>query len=289
MKNRVIQIIKKRKKLFVLIAVCFLAAGFSIFLILLRNHKTAEKESDVPFQPPDYIILEDQKDLASASKGELRIKESLYPVYSSGKPAIAVKPGGNLQAKIDSAEEGAVLKLGPGEYKINAVINNKKMSILGSGEKTILKARDANFPVIDAKGSGLEIGGLQIADSRIGLNAEKSEIAAKGVRFSKLSATAFYAGESRVDFEGSFIYQCGSAFKAVASEGKISGSIIRQNKKSGVELRQSRFSIEKNEITRNGSYGVFLDSLSSAEIKNNYIEENKGYNLRLEGEYKIYK
>lgn len=282
-----LSIIKKRKKLFVLIAVCFLAAGFSIFLIFLRNHKTAEKESAVPFQPPDYIILEDQKDLSPASKGELQIKESLE------SPEVrlpnSVKPGDNLQAKIDSAEEGAVLKLGPGEYKINAVINNKKISILGSGEKTILKAMDANFPVIDAKGSRLEIGGLQIADSRIGLNAEKSEIAAKGVRFSKLSATAFYAGESRVDFENSFIYQCGSAFKAVASEGKISGSIIRQNKKSGVELRESRFSIEKNEITQNGSYGVFLNSLSSAEIKNNYIEENKGYNLRLEGEYKIYK
>ena len=73
------------------------------------------------------------------------------------------------------------------------------------------------------------------------------------------------------------------------SQGKIIDSIIRNNEKAGVEIRNSKFNINKNIIENNGSYGVYADAESELEVKENYIEGNEGFNVRIENEHTIYK
>ena len=211
--------------------------------------------------------------------------EEAAAIFGAGETA---GPDTDLAAAVLKAPPGTVITLVTGEYRLNFNLD-KDITLVGAGEGTILLAADSEQPVIKSVGAKIVLSNLVIKDSKIGILAEGGEIEVKRVKLDNLAATACYGSGVKLDFSESYIYNSLSALKLLNSSGAITDSIIKDNAKSGVELRQSEFKIEGNVITNNKSYGVFLDGYSQAEIKNNYIEGNIGWNVRVEGERKIYK
>ena len=75
----------------------------------------------------------------------------------------------------------------------------------------------------------------------------------------------------------------------VASRGELQEAIIKDNNKSGAELKESKFIVTRNVIQGNGGYGLFVDQFSEVEVSENYINENGGFNVRLEKSHDIYR
>jgi hypothetical protein len=101
--------------------------------------------------------------------------------------------------------------------------------------------------------------------------------------------TAVFIENSKVNLYYLSIKNSNTALKANNSQGEIRGLIIENNKKSGIELRNSEFTIKDNIITQNGSYGIFADADSKVEIEGNFIDENRGFEVRIEGRKLIYR
>ncbi|OGF27847.1 hypothetical protein A2331_07130 [Candidatus Falkowbacteria bacterium RIFOXYB2_FULL_34_18] len=101
--------------------------------------------------------------------------------------------------------------------------------------------------------------------------------------------TAVYAQNCRFNLSHLMITDSNSAIKLNNSSGEIRALVIQNNKKSGIELRSSQFAVKGNIIAKNGSYGVFADQDSDVEIEGNYIDENGGFEARIEGKKEIYR
>lgn len=239
-----------------------------------------------------YDMREEQDDLSPMGINERMAKQERY--YSESELAAqfgearAVSSADELAGAIKTAADGDVFVLGPGEYRLNLVIT-EDITLTGAGSSSVLLAADQEQPVIKSAGAKLTLANLAVKDAKIGLEAEGGEIAVKRVKFENLSATACWGAGVKLDFSESYIYNSRSALKLVDSAGTVADSIIKDNAKSGVELRRSDFAVTGNVITGNKSYGVFLDGYAAAEIKNNFISGNKGWNVRMEGERRIYK
>jgi hypothetical protein len=67
---------------------------------------------------------------------------------------IMIQPGQSLQKAIDSAPEGAVICLSVGTFEESSITIYKSLTLQGTGsEKTILKAKDKDKPVIKVGGT----------------------------------------------------------------------------------------------------------------------------------------
>jgi len=246
------------------------------------NEKIAEDLSN-------YKFYDNQNDLEPLSANELNLNELFQKILNTNNAqAIKVGPADNLSEIIKNAKESQTIKLDKGVYSVNIEINNK-INITGQGKDTIIQATNKDKSIFDVNGTEFNISNLVIKNSDIGITISKSKVAISNVKFIAFSSTACYAKDSEVYFNNSYIYNSNSALKLANSFGKITNSIIKNNKKSGIQLLSSNFNIQRNIIAYNGSYGVFLDQNSDAEIKNNYIEDNLGYNVRVEKDMKIYK
>ena len=101
--------------------------------------------------------------------------------------------------------------------------------------------------------------------------------------------TALYVENSKFYLSQLTIKDSYSAIKLNNSKGEITKSIIKDNQKSGIELRNSEFVISENIITQNQSYGIFADANSNVQIEGNFIDDNKGFEARIESSLEIYK
>jgi hypothetical protein len=103
------------------------------------------------------------------------------------------------------------------------------------------------------------------------------------------TGTAVYAENCELNLYNLAITDSFFAIKADNSSGEIGRTIIKNNIKSGIELRKSKFTIQGNIITENGSYGVFADQDSEIVIEGNFIDGNEGFEVRIEGKQEIYR
>lgn len=239
-----------------------------------------------------YDMRAEQEDLAPMGIEErMKRQEKFFSADDLKAEFSAAKTVSNadeLAATLKAAGAGTVIALKAGEYRLNLDIV-KDITLAGSGSSTILTAADPEQPVIKSTGAKVTLANLAIKDAKIGVMAEGGEAVVKRVKFDNLAATACYGAGVKLNFSESYIYNSLSALKFLNSSGEITDSIIKNNAKSGVELRQSEFKITGNVITNNKSYGAYVDGYSRADFSNNYIEGNSGWNVRVEGERKIYK
>ena len=257
----------------------------------MRLFATPDPAPDNNFQDDfkEYSFHSSQDKLAALSSEELDISANLKKStnYKKGDAIIAAALQANLNEIIVNAEPEQIIELGQGTFNLNLEID-KNIIITGQGERTILQAEDQEKAILKINNSGLALKNLILRNSRIGVDAYGADLLIENVKFVDFTATACFAKGSKLDFIDSHIYSSNSALKLLNSSGKITGSIIKNNKKSGVQLLGSNFIIQRNIITDNKSYGVFLDQNSEADIKNNYIADNDGYNVRIEKSREIY-
>jgi nitrous oxidase accessory protein NosD len=250
--------------------------------------------TDSPVTPAPAAVYDRraaQDELKPMGYSEAREKREVFfsadeaaGLYGEGE---TVKDAVGLMAAVKKAKAGAVIRLASGEYRANLFID-KDLSLSGAGSSTVLVAADQKQPVIKSANAKLTLANLVVRDSEIGLLAEGGEVTVRRVRFDKLSATACYGSNAKLDFQESYVYDSLSGVKLANATGQIKDAIIKDNGKAGADLRQSDLSLSGNVITGNDSYGVYADGYSKVALENNFIADNKGWNVRLEGERSIY-
>jgi len=181
-----------------------------------------------------------------------------------------------------------VIFLASGEYRVNLELK-KNVNLQGEGKKTSLLARDENKPIVMIAQNRVSLENMVIKNGRSGLVANESDLRLKNIKFTNLETTAVYVSDGKIDFQESYIYDSGSGLKLFKTDGQIVKSIIANNKKAGVYLMSADIKILNNKIIKNGSYGIFADNLSKTVIESNYVSENEGFNVRIEGAKTIYR
>lgn len=284
------KILRRDKKKLLIIAAVFVAIILLVFLAWLFVAPNLAPDDNFQDDSKKYSFHDSQAKLAALSFGELDLGASLKKStnYNKGGAIIAAAPKANLNEIIANAESEQVIELGRGTFNLNLEID-KNIIIIGQGEETILRAEDPERAILKINNSELALKNLILRNSRIGVEARGAGLLIENVKFIDFAATACYAKDSDLDFIGSHIYDSNSALKLLNSKGKIMDSIIKNNKRSGIQLLGSDFIIHRNIISNNESYGVFLDQNSEADIKNNYIAGNDGYNVRIEKSMEIYR
>jgi len=250
------------------------------------------KKEEEPINPDEkYSFYYSQTELKPKTIEELGLKEDFFgSEHEIKENAVLIQAASSdeLQKAVKEAKGGEIIELKDGEYKINLEIG-ANLTIAGQGSTTILTAKNEDKAIIYVNGKELKLENLVIRDGRIGLEAASAKISIANVKFTNLSATACWTGQSELIFKESYIYDSNSAIKAVNSQGEISQSIIKDNKKSGIEIRNGNFKIFDNIITNNESYGVFTDQASEIEVSGNFIDKNQGFNVRIENRGEIYR
>ena len=235
----------------------------------------------------DYEINYSQNKLGPVLISELNIEEEFMP--AEDLPAgMRVKSAAELAEKLKSVPDGTALILEAGEYTLNLEID-RDMIIYGQGSSTVLKAFDPESAVIKATGGTLTLKNMAVTGGRAGIDARQGKLDIEKVKFTGHKAMAIWAEGSELALKSVYIESCDQGIGAMNSSGVIENSTVKDNLKSGVELYSGKFRISGNNISDNGSYGVFADAGSEVEISGNYVEGNRGFNVRIEGERKIYR
>lgn len=176
------------------------------------------------------------------------MKRSPYPADCS----VTVQSGQLIQRAIDDAQQDAVICLGEGDWEENLKIE-KSLTLRGLGqEETIIKRREAGYPVVWIKTPG--DGAKQVR-----------------VKVEELAITGAYGG-------------CADWHKGICADGlliggsaevEIADSTISGNKRNGFFIRDSaRVSITNSAISRNGHYGLWVWHSAWADIRDCAISEN---------------
>lgn len=265
-------------------------AVWSFFKPVFNHERGLTEDSFQAAYVPEYNIFSNQDALNPAKPEDLNFDGNFdLEKEISQKKGKIVNAGsvGDLLEYSTSLNDGDAIILKNGEYKINLTID-KAISIIGESKNAVLISGKDDKAVLEVSGR-VELKNLTIKDSKIGIEAVDADINIADVYFDNIGATAFYAKNSMVRISDNKVINSSSALKFINSKGEIADSMIENNKKSGIHLINSKFSIKNNKITGNQSYGIYADAASEIDLSGNYIEENKGYNVRIEGEKTIYK
>lgn len=242
---------------------------------------------DENFNPDDnYTFIADQAELKPVRSVDIKLSEK-FMTADELPEGISVSSAEEIIKALEDAKAGETIIIGPGEYTLNLEIN-QDITIYGQGSTTVLKSRDPETPVITVLKAKAKFGNLAISEGRVGISGRAANLDIERVKFSGLKAMGLWAEGGEHDIKHSYFYDSGQGIGAMNAKGAIEGCIIENNIKSGVELYASEFRISGNSISNNGSYGVFVDPGSKAEIKGNYIGGNRGFNVRIEGSQEIY-
>lgn len=240
---------------------------------------------------PEYNVFSAQDDLRPVRMEELPLVEKIDVsgiLETKNGRRIEVATSEELSAALQSADDDDVIALGKGEFAINLRIE-KDILLLGQGSETVLVAKDQGEPVLKIVSCSADLENFEIKDSAIGIEASETKLKIRNVALENIGISSCYAKLSKVDVSGVNIRESFSAFKFVDSEGVIFSSIAENNTKSGIHLINSRFSVKGNKIVGNGSYGIYADANSEVVVEGNFIEKNKGFNVRIESKKAIYR
>lgn len=274
--------------------VIFLVLIFGWFFFQNNAKQGAEEKKGEPekvWQERKFEIKENQSDLLPATESVF----SQFSVFDVAIPSsssfdFSVSSTQELKEKIQEASAEQKIFVKAGRYKLNLELTDKKLIIMGENAATILEPENPEQSLVRISGGEIQLGGMVLRDSRTGIVAENTKLKLAKLALENISATAIFVSGSELEAEKIQINACGGGIKAVSSRGRIENSVIEKNEKTGVELlTSSQFELEKNKISGNGSYGIFVDEYSMGQMTGNYVKENRGFNIRLQKEEKIFK
>lgn len=261
----------------------------------LDGIKKLFQKKEIQIHPDEkYNFCESQNNLKPKSLEKLEKNVFSSVILSDSEESrglestIKVSTSAELVNVFKNIQNKDIIEISSGEYEINLEIN-KNITLSGQGTSTILTAKDNEKALIKIDNKQVKINNLKIKDSPIGIEIYQGKLEIENVEFENSSKTACYTKDAELIFKNNYIHDSNSAIKAINSSGEIQNSIIKNNNKSGIDLRASKFSIKNNIITKNKSYGVFADIDSELQVNGNFIDNNKGFNVRIEKEGDIYR
>lgn len=182
----------------------------------------------------------------------------------------------SLQALVDAAEEGSVLRIPEGRYT-GPVVLRKALKLQGEDKAEIVNGADG--PVIRLEASGAELAGIRIEDTREDPDSVALEVAGSGNRLNNLTiATQGF---------GIRLYQ---AHDNILESIHIDGTTVPKTGQSqdeepvergnGIDLLESdRNQIRNNRIS-NMFDGVYIEKGTDNRIEGNLVTESRyGYHL----------
>jgi len=192
--------------------------------------------------------------LAVGIQGQIALGDDQQPPCT-----VTVAPGQSIQKAIDSAPDGAVICLKPGEWEENLVIK-KSITLRGAGmDKTIIRGKDEGKPVI-----------IVYSDSEI-------EVIIEGltVTEAKESAGIRIGGKAKVIIRRSQISGNSDGIVMIGfSRTMITDSVISDNGR-GIDIEKSaQAMISSSEISDNDC-GMWMEDFSQAEVSGNRFLHNR--------------
>lgn len=196
---------------------------------------------------------------------------------------IAVGSGESLQAAIDAAPAGALLKIGSGTFGGPLVIA-KPIQIVGVADgSTIVIANGAETTVSIQGTYDVTIGQLVVLGGTYAVLVEESravrivgnwvrEATFVGIRVSRSSAL-IQGNEVRA---GTGPYGMGIEIANTMSQAHstIRGNVVSGSTREGIVLHNAEAMIERNVVHGNGFRGIAINEMSMATIMGNTIRNN---------------
>lgn len=196
---------------------------------------------------------------------------------------IAVGTGESLQAAIDAAPAGALLKIGSGTFNGPLVIA-KPLSVVGVADgSTIVIANGAETTIAIRGTHDVTIGQIVILGGTYAVVVEESravrivgswvrEATFVGIRVSRSSAL-IQGNEVRA---GTGPYGMGIEIANTMSQAHstIRGNVVSGSTREGIVLHNAEAMIERNVVRDNGFRGIAINEMSMATIMGNTIRNN---------------
>ena len=196
---------------------------------------------------------------------------------------IEVGPGESLQAAIDAAPAGALLKIRSGTFGGPLVIA-KPLSIVGAADgSTIVVANGAEATVAIQGTHDVTIGQIVVLGGTYAVLVEESravrivgswvrEATFVGIRVSRSSAL-IQGNEVRA---GTGPYGMGIEIANTMSQAHstVRGNVVSGSTREGIVLHNAEAMIERNVVRGNGFRGIAINEMSMATITGNTIRDN---------------
>lgn len=196
---------------------------------------------------------------------------------------IAVGAGGDLQAAIDAAPAGAVIKVGSGDFSGPLSIA-RPLGLVGAADgSTHIRAAGADTVILVHGTHDVTLAQLVIGGGEYGVVVEESravrivgswirDAAFVGIRISRSSAL-IQGNEVRA---GTGPYGMGIELANTMSraESRITGNVVSGSTKEGIVLHNAEATIAGNTVRGNGFRGIAINEMSMAMIMGNRIHDN---------------
>lgn len=181
---------------------------------------------------------------------------------------VDVPPGSSVQAALDAASPGDVLRLSAGTYPGDLDFQGKAVTVVGVGPATVLAGSGTGSVVRFASGEG--------PDSVLDSVTVTGGLADRGggIHIADASPTV-----QRTLVLGNRAAQQGSGVLVTRSTAVLRNNLILYNRNAGgdphsLEIVDAAPSVINNTIARNDSNGIILRGASAADIRNNLIVVN---------------
>ncbi|MEJ5304934.1 MAG: nitrous oxide reductase family maturation protein NosD [Ignavibacteria bacterium] len=205
-------------------------------------------------------------------KTELRTILLLYILFllNSAYSQIYVNPGQNLNEIIQNSPTGSTIIIKPGIYKVDNLIINKPLTIIG--ENYPILQGNLKDEVITINSNQVKIRGLKISNA--GVNFLKENAA---IRLEEVSNCSIENNILTNNFFGIYISK---SFNCVVRNNKIEAfNKSETTSGNGIHLWYSKaITIENNEITGHRD-GIYFEFVRHSLVKNNYSKNNLRYGL----------
>jgi nitrous oxidase accessory protein NosD len=181
---------------------------------------------------------------------------------------VDITPGDSIQAAIDAATDGDVLRVGAGTFSEDVDFRGKGISLVGAGAATVLVG-SGNGPVVTfASGEGADA----VLDSIVITGGVA--LRGGGVRVVGSSPTII-----RTTIAGNRAVERGSGIYLDASQATLRNNLIVYNRSAGgdphsLEIQDGAPTIVNNTIARGDSNGVIVRGVAAPLIANNIIAYN---------------
>jgi parallel beta-helix repeat protein len=193
-----------------------------------------------------------------------------YPDDPCTEKGIWVEPGDSIQEAIDRVPEGGIVRLRPGHYAENLIIN-KSLTLVGAGrEKTVIKSAQEGYPVVWVESdSKIEVvlAGLKITEAYGYCAVEEPEwICPYGL---------LVRGQAQVTLTNSQVSDNeGGLFVWDSAQVTLENSTVAENEWSLVVLHSAQVSLTNSTVSGNGSDGLKVGDSARVTIEGSLIEDN---------------
>lgn len=203
-----------------------------------------------------FILPACKKDMTPANEESAEL--SSKNIASRHARQIIVHAGSSIQAAVNAAESGYVIKIEPGVYKEAIVINKPGMQLIGSGRGVIIQnpGEEENGITVGDNGDGFVLKNITVQ------NFEENGVILTSVdNFSITQVTALNNGEY-----GIFPVHC--------SHGTIAFCVVKGHSDTGIYVGQSsEVAMEFNSASENVN-GLEIENSSNISVTHNQSFNN---------------